>query len=358
MKHCSQPKSPLGLSKAASTLSCLMLIGCFHAGIESTPPAAKPEQTASEPHSPASPASTEKSETSTENDPGQPRSIERTLVQKIAVPEPCGDHSCTRFDSAKDALFPLILERRARLIAFGEAHAPAGYSGVPTVQLFTESLLPKLASGSSHLLVELLQPPKEGCQRERKIAQEESTEVTQGQADSNQNEYLALGVTAHKLGVTPDILYASCEDMARIAAPEGGVVAMMEAIASLSAVTLAKYLKTTRKGRPLVLAYGGALHNDAVPRPSRASWSYGPKMLEATEGSYLEIDLIVPELIQDTESWRSFAWYDAYQALDHKEGAVLMKWGQHSYSLFFAPDSSAHDVGTKVSSPNSSNFTK
>ena len=60
-------------------------------------------------------------------------------------------------------------------------------------------------------------------------------------------------------------------------------------------------------------------------------------MLADTKGSYLEIDLIVPELISDSESWKSFAWYGAYQALQHNEGAVLMKWGEKSYALFLEP---------------------
>lgn len=232
---------------------------------------------------------------------------------------------------------PLILHHKAQLIALGEAHAPASFHGATTVHRFTHDLLPTIADGASHLLLELLNPPKEGCKEEKAAAQKESEKITQGQSEQNQNEYLTLGAEARKLGVVPDILWTTCEDLTFIASPEGGVVAMMETIAKLSEKTLKEQLRSTRKGRPLVIAYGGALHNDAVPRAGREAWSYGPAMLEDTKGSYLEIDLIVPELISDSESWKSFAWYDAYQALDHKAGAILMKWGDKSYSLFLEP---------------------
>src|SRR5690606_4331372 len=249
----------------------------------------------------------------------------------------CGEHTCFRFDAAKDSLVPLILSHAARLIALGEAHAPADYTGRSTVVRFQEDLLPTIARGTSHLLVELLQPPASGCEPQKEAAKKESHAVTEGQSQNNQNEYLALGTRAHELGVKPDILRATCKDLERIASPDGGVVAMMESIARLSEKALTDDLASTRPGRPLVLAYGGALHNDVTPREGRQMWSYGPHLLQVSGGSYLEIDLIIPELIKETDSWKSFGWYTAYQSLGHREGVILMKWGPHSYSLFFAP---------------------
>lgn len=252
----------------------------------------------------------------------------------------CGEHTCFHFDAAKEALVPLILSHMARVIAFGEAHTPADYAGRSTVVRFQEDLLPTLSRGTSSLLVELLQPPQSGCEPQKEAAKKESQAVTEGQSSNNQNEYLALGTRAHELGVRPDILHATCEDLNKIASPDGGVVAMMESIARLSEKALTDDLASTKPGRPLVLAYGGALHNDVTPRQGREMWSYGPHLLKVSEGSYLELDLIIPELIKDTDSWKSFAWYSAYQSLGHKEGAILMKWGSHSYSLFFAPETS------------------
>lgn len=234
------------------------------------------------------------------------------------------------------------MHEKAQLIGFGEAHAPAHFSGRTTVARFTEEVLPALSTGSSHLMVELLAPPAAGCDAEKEAARKESDAVTQGQSQANQNQYLGLGNRARELGVVPDILRASCADMEQIAAPDGGVLAYMETIARLFAVNLNERLKKTKPGRPLVLAYGGALHNDAQPRPGRESWSYVASVQRQTDARYLELDLLIPELIGDTESWKSFAWYSTYAKLQkaglHPPGqTLLMKWGQSSYALFFSP---------------------
>lgn len=147
-----------------------------------------------------------------------------------------------------------------------------------------------------------------------------------------------MGHIARQLGVVPDILRASCDDLRAIAAPDGGVLAYMETIARLSARDLTHASSRAPSQRPLVLAYGGALHNDAVPRAARATWSFGPALIEATHGRYLEIDLVVPELIADTDSWRAFPWYAAYRsAAPTPSETLLIPWGERSFALIFSP---------------------
>lgn len=314
----------------------------------SNPEPRAPEGKAPKPDEENAPASKDSEGTALEDQPqgGPVDSPKSEKNDPLPIPKElpesfdCSGHTCYRFAQARQALVPLLLHEKAQLIAFGEAHAPATFRDRTTVKRFTDDLLPTISDGSSHLLLELLLPPEGGCQKEKEAAQKESDQVTEGQAESNQNEYLALGKVAREQGIVPDILRASCDDLARIAAPDGGVFAMMETIATLSAESLKTRLRSTKKGRPMVLAYGGALHNDAVPRSGRESWSYGPALLDDTKGRYLEIDLVIPELIGDSESWQSFAWYDAYQALEDRSGAVLMKWGDKSYTLFFPPSPS------------------
>ncbi len=247
----------------------------------------------------------------------------------------CGRHQCMRFSSAREVLVPLLLREKPRVIGFGEAHAPATFQGETTVSRFTQQIFPTFSDGASYLLIEILAPPASGCDEEKKEAQKESDVITEGQSKNNQNEYLKLGTLAREQGVVPDILRASCDDMKRIAAKDGGVLAYMETIGRLFARDITTRLTQTKKGRPFVIGYGGALHNDAQPRAGRESWSYGPAISTKSDGAYLEIDLVIPELIQDTESWRSFPWYDDYQAMPDKSGTLLMQWGKHSYSLFF-----------------------
>jgi hypothetical protein len=85
----------------------------------------------------------------------------------------------------------------------------------------------------------------------------------------------------------------------------------------------------------MVVLYGGALHNDLAPKPGREPWSFGPDLARATGGRYVELDVFVPESIQDTESWRAFAWYSRYDPAAHGGGAVLFRTAPSTFTLIF-----------------------
>lgn len=226
-------------------------------------------------------------------------------------------------------------------MAFGEAHTPAGFEGTTTVARFTQGLLPALAPRASYLLVELLSPPK-GCEPARAAAQKESNAVTTGQASTNQSEYLALGTRARELGITPDILRASCADLEAIQkAGDLGVDVMMQTIARLTTERARQMLKSTKPGRPLVLLYGGALHNDVHTRPGFEAWSYANAVSTAATGRYAEIDLVLPALVQDTPSWQKFAWYDAYKRLAPSALPALLPAGERSHALVLGAERTA-----------------
>ncbi len=224
------------------------------------------------------------------------------------------------------------------MLAFGEAHTPAGFQGTSTVARFTRDVLPALAPRASYLLVELLSPPK-GCEPARAAVQKESNAVTSGQASTNQSEYIALGTRARELGLTPDILRASCADLEAIQkAGELGVDVMMQTIARLTTERVKEMLQSTTSGRPLVLLYGGALHNDLHPRPGFEAWSYASAARDAASGRYVEVDFVLPALVQDTPSWRKFAWYDAYSRLAPSALPALLPAGAGSYALVLGPE--------------------
>lgn len=251
--------------------------------------------------------------------------------------ESCAELRCTSYTSPAQALQHPAL-KAARVIGFGEAHAPSGYEGRSTARRFTEDLLPHLAPQTGRLLVELLAPPS-GCEAPRKDVQAESDAITEGQAEHNQSEYLRMGHAARRLGIVPDVLRPTCEDMKAIAASEVRVLAIMETIATLSARVTERWLaepavKQT-PDRPLVLLYGGALHNDLRPRDNLENWSYGPRLVTLTADRYVEVDLVVPELALDTESWQKFHWYAALRSLPAEHGFVLVQVSEQSFALVF-----------------------
>jgi hypothetical protein len=249
----------------------------------------------------------------------------------------CGVLDCRRFDRPFDA-FAFVLERKPRVVAIGEAHALEGTAGVPSATArFTSELLPMLEGKASSLVVELLLPDP-NCERDATEVRREQKVVTEEQAGTNQNEFVELGHRARALGIEPFPLRPTCERLAKIAsAGPDTVIEMLLAITELTTELVRRLVArdAASGGDSMVVAYGGAMHNDLRPRPERASFSFGPSLNEHVRGRYVELDLIVPEYIKDTESWRSLPWYAAYDSERHGAHTVLFSTGPQSFVLVF-----------------------
>lgn len=251
----------------------------------------------------------------------------------------CGALGCRFYDSPEQALLK-VLEDKPQVLAIGEAHAQKGSESVMSAtHRFREQLLPMLKTRASDLVIELMVADGSCRETQDKVAQTQKPVVEQ-QAKANKSEFVLLGEASDKLGIRPHVLRPSCEDYnAVVKAGEDGVGRMLTMIADLTANLVHNILERNAKvGAPdkLVLAYGGALHNDVAPGAGRESWSFGPKLRERTKGHYVELDLIVPEFIKDTDSWRSMPWYAHYQREKHGRKVVLFNPAPGSYVLVFA----------------------
>jgi hypothetical protein len=221
-----------------------------------------------------------------------------------------------QYDTVEQA-FQAILASKPRVLAVGEAHAQKGKEGIASsAKRFTESVLPLLEGRASDLLVELLMPnPK--CTKRTEEVREKQAPVTTKQAATNQNEYVLMGEAARKLRVVPDLLRPSCEDLDAIAkAGPDAIAVSLETIARLTRVQAEKLLdrnaRTPGDEDKLVVTYGGALHNDLSPPSDRAAWSFGPALSAKVADRYVEVDLFVPEFVEDTDNWKKLEWYPHY----------------------------------------------
>jgi hypothetical protein len=250
---------------------------------------------------------------------------------------PCGALDCRLFDRPEDAL-AVVLESKPLVLGVGEAHAQKGMEGIDSAaKRFTERFLPVLRERASDLVVELMLPPK-GCKPAEQQVREKQHEVTKQQAATNQSEYVTMGDAARKLGVIPDALRPSCEDLdAAAKAGDGAVPKMLETIARLAGNKAKELVARNQKlgAEKTVVLYGGALHNKVEPKAERAAWSFGPELMKATGGRYVELDVFVPESIQDTDAWKGFAWYQHYDRAAHAGATVLFKTGPASWALIF-----------------------
>jgi hypothetical protein len=250
---------------------------------------------------------------------------------------PCGTLGCLHFSTPASA-FASVVALRPRVLAIGESHALAGTEGVESVtRRFAHQLLPWLEGRASALVVELLLPDPR-CRAEADTVREEQKVVTKEQSTGNQNEFVELGQRARALGIEPFPLRPSCEELARIAgAGAETVTEMLSTITRLTDATVRRLLTRDEAARrdAIVVAYGGAMHNDLLPRPGREAWSFGPALSQFSGGRYVEVDLIVPEYIKDTEAWRSLPWYSAYDRAKHGSHTVLLNPSERSYVLIF-----------------------
>jgi hypothetical protein len=267
-----------------------------------------------------------------------PAPISAAIAPSAAPPiDDCTALGCRLFDTPADA-FRAVLATKPLVIAVGEAHAQKGTEGVPSsAKRFTGELLPLLEGHASDLLVELMAPPA-GCKKTTEEVKTKQKVVTEKQAESNQSEYVVMGNEAKKRGVVPDLLRPSCADLDAIdKAGDEAIGASLSTIARLTKIKVEELLDRNAKAGAdrMIATYGGAMHNDLTPPPERAAWSFGPELSARAKGRYVEIDLFVPEFIQDTESWKKLEWYPHFDRDRHPDKATLFNPRPGSYVLIF-----------------------
>jgi hypothetical protein len=225
-----------------------------------------------------------------------------------------------------------VLEAGPLVLAVGETHAQKDVPGVTSAtKHFTETFLPTLEGRSSDLVLELWVANGACGKQEKKVAAQQK-DVTATQAETNQNEFVVLGNAAKARGIKPHVLVPPCDEYARILdAGSGDIDAMLSMIARLTTRLVTELLP--KANGKMIVTYGGAMHNDATPREGREAWSFGPALIKATDGKYVELDLIVPELVKDEDAWRAQPWYARYDARAHRGETLLFTTGPRSYAI-------------------------
>ncbi|MEO8179128.1 MAG: hypothetical protein ABI895_09870 [Deltaproteobacteria bacterium] len=267
----------------------------------------------------------------------EPRPTPPAPTDTLGEGEPCGALDCRRFDDAASAL-RYVLRGAPLVLGIGEAHAPAGSEDLPTTAArFSDQLLPVLQGRASHLIVELLTPNRQ-CPRAAAPVEQAQKPVIAAQSRQNQSDYLTLGVRARALGIEPFVLTPSCEEFRAIKqAGDDAILATLSTIATIT-TRMAKgaLLQNSKAGNDrMVVAYGGALHNDLGPSDTRASFRYGDVLNDFTAGRYIALDLIVRELIKDNAAWRALPWYGKLDPTSAPQSCILLSPSPQSYVLFF-----------------------
>ncbi|MBM4360730.1 MAG: hypothetical protein FJ096_21700 [Deltaproteobacteria bacterium] len=256
--------------------------------------------------------------------------------------ERCGELECLRFDSSSEALRHVLTLTRPRVLAIGESHAPKGSEAIEsTASRVRREWLAHLRGLASDVVMELPVPPK-GCEpARREVIEKVERPVTQTQRGDNRNEFLELANASRAAGIQPWALEPTCDELKSVGqAGDESLAAMMSLIAELTFRRL-QVLDARRPPDALLVAYGGALHNDVAPAPDRLGWSFGSRLVAALGNRYVELDAFVPEHVRDTESWRRMPWYRHHDPAAAPDKVTLMRVGPTSFVLLFARTSPA-----------------
>jgi hypothetical protein len=226
----------------------------------------------------------------------------------------------------------------AGVVAFGEVHQDeASKATRSALARFADDVLPALAPRASHLVVETWMTTGACGKAETRVT--ESIARTTERPRETESEIVRLIRRAKEAGVEPHVLAVTCAEYATLTGTRGKGVDYDRLLKLTerhleTAIRQALLLRRTPE-RPLVLVYGGALHNDLHPAAGLASYAFGPAIFAATHGDYREIDLYVPEFVERIAAMRAEAWYGAWRALDKPAATVVIPRSARSAIVVF-----------------------
>ena len=247
-----------------------------------------------------------------------------------------------KFVSPADAM-KAFLGDATGVVAFGELHQTVKTAGVrSSIARFTDEILPAIAPRAAHLIVETW-VSRGSCGETEKQVTKDVARTTERPAET-ENEIVRLLRRAKELGVAPHVLDVDCHEYQSLVTSGGAVD--YDRLLTLTGQHLGRAVQQALAlprppERPLVLVYGGALHNDLAPTADLAKYSFGPAIDALTHGDYREVDLFVPELVDASPALRAERWYAAWRAARARPGTTLIRRQPRSAVVLF-DDAAAH----------------
>lgn len=239
--------------------------------------------------------------------PARPAPAKKTVVAAVDAGLPA--HSV---HGDLGAAMAHILRDQPRVLGIGELHLRTDKDGPTQSALarFTAEAMPALGPKVSDLVIEtwVVDP---AC----KIAGEATQRVESAmkRPESTKGEIGGLIGIIKQNGIKAHVMRLTCDDLAAVAPPAGvdgekllAVVTRELGRVSRSAV---RYRDEHAEARPLIVVYGGALHNDLYPFKTTAQWSYANAVDDATGGRFVEVDLYLPELVEGQALYQGEPWY-------------------------------------------------
>jgi len=242
------------------------------------------------------------------------------------------------FATAAEAVQAVLDQTHPRVVGFGEQHELRGATVQSALTRFDRDIAPALIPHLSDLIVEIW--ARDACGDKSAAVNHNVQQMTQRPA-TTENEVVKLMTMTKEGGVQNHVIHLSCADYDSILDGKGEVdYEKLLLLVTDRLFQVANGVLTARDakgppapGRTLIALYGGALHNNLYPYQSTADLTYAPRLSKRAGDHYVEIDLYVPELIENDQLLRSEDWYPVFQKQQSTERVALIQRGPRSYIL-------------------------
>jgi hypothetical protein len=240
------------------------------------------------------------------------------------------------FPSAAAAV-TTFLASATGVVAFGELHQTGQTAGVrSTLARFIDEILPAIAPRTAHLIVETWVSSGRCGESENHVTADVAR-TTKRPAET-ENEIVRLLRRAKELGVAPHVLEVGCDEYKSLVGAGGSVD--YDRLLTITGQHLGRAIQQALAlprpaDRPLVIVYGGALHNDLHPAPAMAAYSFGPATDALTNGAYRELDLYLPELARALPALRAEPWYPVWRRAHRGSGVLMIRRDPRSAIVVF-----------------------
>jgi hypothetical protein len=226
----------------------------------------------------------------------------------------------------------------AGVVAFGEVHQDAAtVTTRSALARFADDILPALAPRASHLIVETWMTTGACGKAEARVTADIAR--TTERPKETESEIVRLLRRAKESGVQPHVLAVTCDEYAALAGGKGRRVDYDRLLKLTerhleTAIRQAVRLPRT-PARPLVLVYGGALHNDLYPARALAPYAFGPAIFALLHGDYREVDLYVPEFVERLAAMRAEPWFAPWHARSNPTETIVIPRSARSTIVVF-----------------------
>jgi len=248
------------------------------------------------------------------------------------------EHPYVLFDSLEDAINHITDKRNPKIIGFGEIHSE--YSELfpavkPTIGRFQDTLV-DIKRGETHLVIEKSMRLSEICFSE--LSQTERLDAWLDRPPSKLNSWFSTLKVAREAGYQPHVLDFTCDDLeVRLGYKEGPD---WPSFITSYAIRKVLQIENTREVEGLTMYYGGAIHNDFYLNAPHPEWSIASVLSDQSSDGFVEVDLLVPELVDEDKALRSrlsdnVGWYFTYleNRTEVPDKIFLFERSENSYLL-------------------------